>query len=512
MKMRTKNSLRNIVVSFVGQFLRLFLAMIQRIFFIKILGTEYLGLDSLFSNILCILSLAELGIGQAITCNLYKPLKDNDIEKIKSLMSLYKKAYTIIGILIIISGFFISPFLKIFIAEMPNISENIYVIYCVFVLNTGISYFFSYKRELMNADQKMYITNIYIYSCLIIMNILQIVAMIVTKEYYLFLCIKIVTTIVENLLLSRKADKLYPFLKDKKVSELSKKEKKFIFKNVVATASYKLGDRIVLSTDNLLISKFVGLKIVGIYSNYYLIVNSLNLILGQFFSSIVASIGNLVSSENGKNSKIVFDNVWFANYCLYTYSSIILMVLFNHFISIWIGEKFLLKTSVVVLIVINFYLNGMRKTTLAFRDAMGLYWQGKTKPIIEAIINLIASILLAKKFGILGVILGTIISNLFINMWWEPLVLFKYGFKAKVRDFYFKMFFYSFLTLILGYIVYIISENIIVGYTIVNLIFKLLFSNILVIIVLIIFFGKKSEFNYYLELIKKIYKKILKKY
>ena len=187
--MRTKNSIRNILISLIGQFLRLLLAMIQRIVFIKVLSAEYLGLDSLFSNILCMLSLAELGIGQAITCNLYKPLKENDVETIKSLMYVYKKSYTSIGIIILFIGILLAPFIDFFVAELPNIQENIKIVYCIFVFNTGISYFFSYKRELMNADQKMYISNIYIYSCLIVMNILQIIGMIFTGKYYLFLMI-----------------------------------------------------------------------------------------------------------------------------------------------------------------------------------------------------------------------------------------------------------------------------------------------------------------------------------
>ena len=280
--MRTKNSIINLVVALIGQLTGIIISFFARLIFIRLLGSEYLGLNGLFTNILTILSLAELGIGSAIIFSLYKPLAQNNKSVIKSLMNLYKVTYRIIGITIIILGFIFLPFYKYLINDIPQI-PYLDLIFLMFVLNTAVSYFFSYKKSLIICDQKRYITIIYKYFYYFLLNFIQIIILLLTKNYLLYLVIQIFFTIIENISLSHKANKLYPYLKEKNIEPLNKDIKKEIKRNISAMMRHKLGGMVVNSTDNILISKFIGLTAVGIYSNYYLIINAFQLIFNKFF-------------------------------------------------------------------------------------------------------------------------------------------------------------------------------------------------------------------------------------
>lgn len=230
--MRIKSSMVNLVFAITGQSLGLLISFFARIVFIQILGKEYLGLNGLFTNILSLLSLVELGIGPAITYSLYKPLAHKDISKVKSLMRLYKKAYITIGILILILGLLMMTFLEVFIKTIPDI-PYIHLIFFLFVLNSAISYFYSYKRALIISDQKRYIATIYRYSFFILLNIIQIFMLYLTQNFILFLICQILVTLAENIVVSKKADKLYPYLKEKISKRLIKKHLKKLLKTYV---------------------------------------------------------------------------------------------------------------------------------------------------------------------------------------------------------------------------------------------------------------------------------------
>lgn len=458
--MRTENSIKNLMYAFGGQAIGIIVNLITRFVFIQFLAQEYLGIDGLFTNILSILSLVELGIGPAMTFSLYKPLAQKDERKIGALMNLYKNSYNVVGVLIIVIGLAITPLLPMFINQMPNISE-INVIYILFVLNSGFSYFYAYKRSLIIADQKKYVATFYRYLFFVILNICQIVILILTKNYVLFLVAQILFTVIENIAISKKTQKLYPFLKEHKKEKLEKQTKKEISKNILAMTIHKIGGVVVKSTDNIILSKFVGLTPVAIYSNYYLIINAVNTVLMQVFNSITASVGNLNVTENKKKLNEVFEKVFFVNFWIYSFSSICLYILFNHFITIWVGESYLFSISIVTIIVINFYITGMRNTVLTYRDALGLYWQDRYKAIFESIINIIASIVLVKKYGTFGVFLGTFISSVTTCLWVEPYVLYKYGLKERVSNYFLKYFIYTIVFLIVGWITHTASTTLI---------------------------------------------------
>lgn len=500
--MRSKSSAKNLVVALIGQAFGLIISFIARIIFVKFLSDEYLGLNGLFTNLLTMLSLVELGVGSALVYSLYKPLADGDNEKVKSLMDLYRKAYNIIGGVVLIIGILFIPFYRYLISEVPSIS-HLDFIYILFVLNTAISYFYSYKRSLIICDQKRYIATIYRYVFYFLLNVFQIIVLFLTHNYILYLITQVVFTWLENICISIKADRMYPYLKDKNIKKLDKKELNTISKNVRAMLFHKIGGVVVNSTDNILISKLVGLIAVGMYSNYYLITSALDTITAQFFNAITASVGNLGACTNSKKVKETFNTTFFLNYLIYGVITVCLLILFNPFIEVWLGKKYLFDFGVVLVITICFYLKGIRKTCLTFKDALGLFWQDRYKPIIESIINLVASIILGIKYGVLGIFMGTIISTVTTSLWIEPYILYKYYFKENIIDYLYRFIKYT-LVVVLTYlivqkIVILISINGILG-----LLIKGVVSLILSILIMTIVFIKTNEIKH----VKKIFKDI----
>ena len=443
---RTSNVIRNIKFAVAGQMLGILINLISRKSFVVFLSVEYLGLNGLFSNMLSMLALAELGVGSAIVYSLYKPIAQEDTETIKSLMRLYKNIYTYVGIFILVVGCSLTPFLHLFIKELPNI-PHIRLIYIIYVINTAVSYFFTYKRSIIIANQKWHIVTTYHYSLYFCMNAAQILILWLTRNFILFLMLQLASTLIENTLLSQKADRLYPYLRDKSILPLSQKVKKEIKKNVFAMVFHKIGGVIVFSTDNILISKLVGLTAVGIYSNYMLIRTALNAVTGIVFQSVSASFGNLNALASDERKLEIFQVINFAGAWIFGFCSVCLIVLINPFISLWLGDKYLFPTTTVILFVTSFYLSGMRQAALTVRDAMGLFWYDRYKPIFEVIINFIASILLGQTFGVNGILGGTVISTVTTCFWIEPFVLYRYGLHVPLRSFFIRYSIYTSATL-----------------------------------------------------------------
>nr|WP_144927968.1 sugar translocase [Paenibacillus bovis] len=498
--MRVKNSIKNMGAALLGQVLILALSFINRIYFIKVLGVELLGVNGLFTNLISLLSLAELGIGIAIIYSLYKPLANKDEENIKALLNYFRVIYRNIGIFIIILGFIIMPFLDYIIEGEHNIS-NLNLIFTLFIMNSSVTYFLSYKRSILIADQKNYIVSLYHYGSLIFSNVLQIGVLVIYENYIFYLLISLIFNIIENLALSKVANKKYPFIKRLKDNKLERGQKKELNKNFRALAYHKLGSVVLNGTDNIIISTFLGLYWVGLYSNYLIITTALNKILGQLFGAVTASVGNLnVLSSNVKKYEM-YNNMLFASFWLYGFSTITFFVLSKDFISIWIGTDFILENLVVFFITINLLIEGTRKASLVFKDAMGLFWYDRYKPLAEAILNLAFSIILVQHMGITGVLLGTIISKILTGMWIEPYVVFKYGFKMKILPYFLKFAYYLLITLMTFLLTYYISSFI--QFTaFINLILKFALCVIFINLIYGLVFIRTNEFNYFYKLVK----------
>lgn len=506
---RTSNMIRNVSFSFVGQGLGILASFIVRIVFIRILGNTYLGLDGLFSNILTILSLSELGVGTAITYSLYKPLADKDKSKLKSLMYLFKKIYVVIGLVIFGIGFALTPFLSFFINDMPDI-KGLEIIYLLFVTNTAVSYFFSYKRNLILADQNRHIETIYRYGFYIGMNIIQIIYLLITKDYFGYLIIQVIMTILSNWSLSLKADKMYPFLKEKNVKKLSKKDKDVIIKNTKGLMIQKVGSVVVNSTDNIVLSKFVNLVSVGLYSNYRLVIYALTMIINQIYVTLVPSIGNFFIDQKEERRLEIFNKSNFITFWLSYFCSICLIVLFNDFIYIFAGEEYIFGISIVLIIVFNFYFTTMRKVVISFREAGGLFYKDRYRTLFEVFCNLFVSIVLAIKIGVVGVFIGTAISYFCLSFWIEAYVLFKDGLKSKVRYYFIDYFKKLILTFIVGSSLYYLC-GLLAGNIFTIFILKGLICVVVSNLVFYLVYRKTLEFDYFKNLIVNIFMGLKKK-
>jgi O-antigen/teichoic acid export membrane protein len=497
---RSENSIKNIVVNISSQLLSILLSFLCRTIFIRTLGESYLGVSGLFSNILYLLSLAELGFGAAIGFSMYQPLAQNDRKKIGALMGLYKRAYHVIGLIVAVAGLAIAPFYQFFIKTPPDI-PHLTLIYLLYLFSTVITYFFSYKQTIILADQKSYVCTLYQYGFCIIQNIIQIFILFQTRNFILYLCVQILFSFFTNFFLAKKADKMYPYLKSYQNEKLSKADKGDIFKNIRAMFMHRIGGAIVNGTDNILISKFFGLASVGVYSNYFLMTNTLVGLTSQIFSGITASVGNLGAVESDRKSYDIYLSINFAGFWIFSFCSISLFCLFNPFIQLWVGRDLIFSVPVVFLIVLNFYATGMRQATLMFKNAFGLFWYDRYKAIAEAAVNLIASIILAQHFGISGIFIGTFISTMTTDFWVEPAVLFRHGFHRSSAPYFIRYVFYTVLTVAAGILTWyccsLISGPALESFT-VKCGICLILPNLLFFLV----FGRAKEFQYLKKFLK----------
>ncbi len=480
---RTNNVIKNMWVGTFFHILSLIFGFVSRTIFIKILSEEYLGLNSLFTNILTILSFAELGLGGAIVYTMYKPLATNDVEQLKKITNFLKKTYRIIGIVILGVGLLIMPFIPQIIAKIPDIKENIYLIYVLFLIDTSISYFFTYKTSILLADQKNYIILKYTYLFKISQIIIQLVVLYLTKEYLLYLILQVLNTFITQLFLASKATKMYPFLKELGKKEISKSEKHKIYTNVKALVISRFGGVILDGTDSIIISKYLGLVVLGLYSNYYLLLSAITQILNQIFYAFTSSVGNLIATNGKEKSRKVFKELHYFTSITYSVIAISLYFLFNDFIKLWLGSKYILDDLVVLTIVIQLYINGVQYASSTFRNASGNFKYFKYAPLVSAFINIVVSIVLAKQIGLAGVFIGTIVSRITTATWIDPSVVYKHVFKEKPWEFFFKYFKYLFISILSFGICYYLTKLIVVA----NIFMFLLKGIVLVITTSLIF-------------------------
>lgn len=487
---RVHNSKKNLLNGFINQFIMLLLTFVSRSIFIYYLGVEYLGINGLYSNILQLLSLTDLGISNIALFSLYKPIAEKDEDKICGLICYYKKIYRNIFFIILIIGLCLIPFLPSIIDSTLNINDLIGY-YILFLLNTALSYAFVYNRIFINADQRIYIIKNTTTFVTIVQNIFQILVMVIWRNYYLYLIVQCLGTLFINLILTYQAIKHYPFLK--KRSTIPKEEQKGILKSTSDLFIYKVGGMIVHSTDNIIISVLLGTIFVGYYSNYYMIVTVIINFVNVLINSITASIGNLGTEGNIDHQYKIFKHLIFIFQWIISFASIGMLVLFNDFILIWLGDSYLLSESVVAVIVMNFYIQFIISPIWIYRENLGFYKEVKYLMIVTAFINIVLSIILGKFMGMMGIFLATILARLFTVVWYEPIILMKKHFKKSVKNYYFlqiKYFlFFVFVYLITNFLCSFISVN---GYL--TWILKACLLTLIVNFMYFIFFRKTDTF------------------
>lgn len=455
-KSRSENAFKNMTIGIGSQLIILLTSFISRTIFIQQLGAEFLGINGLYINILAVLSLAELGIGNVMVYSLYGPVAEKDEAKIYALLNFYKKTYRKIALAVLIIGVCLIPLLDI-ITNGDIVYQELVLYYILFLLNSIVSYFVAYKAALINVDQKIYIIQKLNTIFTLTRDIFQITFLLITQSYILYLCIQITFTILNNFFISLKADKLYPFIKTK--MEIIKIDSSNIKDNIKSVFIYRIGSVLMNNTDAILISVIIGTVSVGYYSNYNLIITTVIMFIGMLVSTLYSSIGNLNAEGNKQKSYEFFNALLLFFHGLSTFCSITFLVVFNDFITIWLGESYLLGVDVVIAIVLNFYIQHIIAPVWIYRETMGLYSQIKYVMIIAAVINLILSIILGIQWGFAGIIIATAISRILTTVWYEPRFLYRIKFNQPISSYWSKQIKYLFISLIIAYISVLLTKD-----------------------------------------------------
>lgn len=500
---RAKKSIKNSIIAVLEQAVYSIMSFACRTVFIYSLGKTYLGFSGLFSDIFTLLSLAELGAGTAIIYSMYKPVAENEHVRVAALLNLYRRFYQLMGVAITIVGLCLTPFLNFFVSDIPDIPE-LPLIYILYLVNTTASYFFIYKKSILITDQKNYIASLIFIVVTTIQNSLQIVFLLVTKNYIIYLVLMLLGTVCNNLAVSIYVDRKYKYLKDYQKERVDNETKKSIFKNVRAMFLSKVSSAVVTSTDNILISKYVSTISLGLYSNYTLFTTLLRAVFTKAFEGLTGSVGNLIATENNAKVYDVFNKIWFVNFWLVSFCSSTLFVIINPFIELWIGKAYLLDMDIVFMVCINFYIRFIRNTFIMLTDTYGLFSEFKVKCVCEAILNLVVSLVFVRQLnlGILGILLGTIISNLCTNFWYEPYIIYKKKFNVSLSRYFARYFVYLGATVLATSICFWICGFIgkIGGW--VSFVLEVICCFVVTNTLYVVFFHKTEEFGYLYDIIK----------
>lgn len=426
---KINNAKRNMLYGLVNKIVTLICPFIIRSIIIWKLGMEYVGLNSLFTSILQVLSLAELGFGSAIVYSMYEPIAKGDTDGICALLNFYRKVYWIIGTIILTAGLVILPFIGKMISGDHPADVNIYFLYGVYLLNTIVSYFLSaYKQSLLLAHQRTDIEMKISTAVYVGMYVAQILCLFLVRNYYWYVIWVPAATIGINIVRSRQVRKMYPDYKG--CGSIAANVRKDMYKRVFGLMLTRICQVCRNSFDSIIISAFLGLVILGQYQNYYYIMNSIIGFLAIVTSSIVAGIGNNIVTktvvENYKQLKVfLLAYNWLASWC-----AICMLCLYQPFMKIWVGEENMFPFILVILMCIYFYSLKIGDVVAVYKEATGIYWEDKARPIVESIANLVLNVALVKYIGVYGVVLSTIISIVFINIPWSAYSLFKAYFKT----------------------------------------------------------------------------------
>lgn len=465
---RTKKSIKNMTYGMINKIVSLLLSLGSRYIFLYILPIEYLGINGVFADVLVMLSLADLGMATAMAYSFYKPLAEHDEKKLMALMTFYRKVYHAIAFMVAVVGLLAIPFLKYIIHVEQEIS-HITLYYLISLFNTVVSYLFAYKQSIITADQKFYIISKYSMWIAFAKIVLQTIALYFSHSYTVYLCVGIITTISYNLLVNHQANKYYPFIKES--SELAEEEKRDIFSNMKSIFVYKISGVLMGGTDNTLISVIVNTATVGLYTNYLTIINRIVQFAWVFFSSVTASIGNLVVKETKEKSYRVFQQMQFCSIWIGGFIVIALYFLIEDFIGVWLGAEYIMSKYVLIAILCNVFYDIVKQPIYAFREAIGMYKKVQYIMLICAIVNIILSILLGMKWGTAGIIFASFIAKMTTTLWYEARLLFHDYFELDLKD-YLLPIIYGILTCIFCSIICALIMRLIVVTNIIGWLFK----------------------------------------
>ena len=426
---RTDNAKRNLIWGFIQKIVSVLIPFVSRTIMIYVLGMEYIGLNSLFASILSMLSFAELGIGSALVFSMYKPIADGDDDKVCALLAFYRRCYIVIGTIIVGCGLVILPFLDKFITGDVPSDTNIYVLFLIYLFNNAVGYFlFAYKQSILIASQRIDLVSKVNLIVSFFLNVLQIAALLIFRSYYAFIIILPVSTCVSNLWIAYVTKEHYPQYICKGM--IGKEEIKVIAEKVGGLLCQKIGNIVLCNVDAIVISSFLGLRILGIYNGYFYVISTLMGFLYIIQQTLIPSVGNSIAKESKEKnykdfSKFQYIYMWIVSWC-----SVCLLVLFQPFIGMWQGTENMLGIEIAVLMTWYFFVYKMGDMSYVYKEAIGLWWQGKYIPLISSMVNLVLNISLVQIIGLPGIIISTIISAICVNTPFGSRVLFKHYFNS----------------------------------------------------------------------------------
>lgn len=515
---RTKKSLRNTIFGMAGLFCSLVVTFATKSVFVRLLGAEYNGVNGLFSNILQVLNLAELGFATSVAYALYKPLKDGDERTTAALMNFFAKIYRTIAVVVTTVGCCCIPFLQYLIAEdLSELSFSLNELrgyFAMYLASTVCSYLLAYKRTIITADQNNYLVTNVDNICNIMLNVVQIALLLIYKNFYAYLATMIAKTIINNLILHLIAGKKYPYLRTYRKEKLAQAEKSAIFKNVQAAFLHKIGSVVIFSTTSIIISAFVSLIDAGKYSNYVMIVTGVNNFINIVFTSVTASIGNLCVDESEDRQYAVFKKVQYLALFSGAFSYICFVALFNPFIAIWVGEDMVMSMWVVFAISLNAMVGYLRKAVNTFKDAKGMFRNDWYKPLLEAAVGIGLAIGLSYVWGTFGVVMGYTLATICIAVPVENWVLFKQGIHKPLTRQALTLIVTTLFAFAMGAVAYFVGTFIPagtgwsgIGWFVLRFVFVVVFAAV----VFILATCRTEEFKYYKNLAMTIIKKIVGK-
>ena len=494
---RIQHTMKNIVFGYIGNLSSTVLGFILRTVFIMKLDETLLGVNGLYTGVLSMLSMAELGIGTALNFSLYAPVAQKNYDKIKSYMQFYKKAYRIIGLIVAVLGIALIPFLKFFIKDPGNYGiRELTLYYLIFLFNTVSTYFVSYKYSLVNAEQKNYIQTNILTITKLATTILQLIVLVVTSNFLLYLLTAAAVELLQKIWANNYLNKRYPYLLDKDVIPLGKEETKDIWDKTKALLCLKIGDIARLQTDSIIISSFIQVAIVGIVDNYNMVINSVQNFVLVIFNSAISSFGNLIATESKQKQYELFKIYRFVANWIYGLSAIGFYVLLTPLVvNLWLGEKWLLGAKIVALIVLDYYFKGDRVVMMNFRTAAGVFEQDKFLPLIQGGVNLIVSIVLVQKIGLIGVYVGTVVSGLIANVSRPPIV-YRVCFERKSKEYFIDTAKYLLVMAVILVIVLPLSGMLLKEVTLVTFILTGVMIVVVYNVIFLLAFCKTGEFRY----------------
>ncbi len=504
---RKKNATRNIIFGTCLKLYQIVVPFLMRTIMIYFMGVQYLGLNSLFTSVLQVLNLAELGVGSAMVYSMYKPVAEHDNNTICALMGLYRKYYRTIGMVVLAAGCVIIPFVPHLIKSDVPEGINIYVLYVMNLLATVFTYWlYAYKNSILQAYQRNDIVSKVTMITDTIKYILQIFTIVFLKNYYMYVLVLILLQIASNIITAAVVTRMYPEYRCK--GSLPKEEVAQINSRIRDLFTSKIGAVIVNSADTVVISAFLGLTVLAIYQNYFFIISSVIAFIAVVFNSCTAGIGNSIIVETKEKNyndfkKFTFLIAWIAGFC-----TVCIVCLMQPFMNIWMNgnEKLMLGMSEVVCFCIYFFVYEIQQLLLTYKDAAGMWHEDKYRPLVTALTNLALNIIMVQFFGLYGVLLSTVISIIFIGMPWLFYNLFTVLFKRNAAKYVMRVVYYTVITIVISIITYSVCS--LVPFTgIAELIVKLI---ICIIVPNLLFFATLFKFEEFGQ-VKTLVKGILKR-